>query len=156
MVYLIKRLLQKSQMSLLDWHNPEPHHKAYDKTTASGKVVHIAAKGPQVQGREHIAVGMKVRYKTPAMQRRRTGTITGESKEGWHITGQRQGYALHGDEHMHVVVGREHIWTEAEHSADMAPKGTHIATSSQDYYAGITDSKELTLYKKEMREERLR
>jgi hypothetical protein len=130
MLYL---LLRKSQMAF-DWNKPaeklehaaEPHHKAYDRVTASGKLVHVEAKGPQAEGREQLEHGMKIMYRTPEMPRRRKGTITGSDESGWHVTGQRQGNVLKPSQH---VLPREQIWTIPEHEADRAPKGTHVAVS---------------------------
>ena len=130
MLYL---LLRKSQMRF-DWDKPagkkktpaEPHHKAYDRITANGKLAHIEAKGPQHPDREQLEHGMKIMYRAPEMPRRRKGTITGSDKTGWHVTGQRQGLVLKPSTH---VLPREQIWTIPEHEADRAPKGTHIATS---------------------------
>ena len=144
MLYL---LLRKSQMSFnfgpnargknqmgFNWDKPaekkelltEPHHKAYDRITASGKLAHIEAKGPQHPNREKLEHGMRIMYRAPEMPRRRKGTITGSNETGWHVTGQRQGLVLKPEEH---ILPREQIWTEAEHAADRAPKGTHIAIS---------------------------
>ena len=133
MLFLLRRL-RKSQMGF-DWDKPAeqketptpPHHKAYDRTMPSGKVVHVEAKGPQHPDREQLAHGQQIMYRAPEMPRRRKGTITGSSDAGWHVTGQRQGHILKPSEH---VLPREQIWTIGEHEADRAPKGTHIATST--------------------------
>jgi len=83
-------------------------------------------KALQIEGREQLEHGMKVMYRTPEMPRRRKGTVTGSDESGWEVTGQRQGHCFKPSQH---ILPREQIWTVAEHEADRAPKGTHIAVS---------------------------
>ncbi len=124
-------LLKKSQMSLFDYH-PPTHEEvktvhAGTRHLASGAVVQIAEHQRKVQVRgkdgERPKPGDKVYYRTPEMSRKKKGTIVqGTHHTGYEIKPVREGYTLNPP--YIKEINRDHIWTEEEHLADKAPKGT--------------------------------
>lgn len=123
--------LRKSQMSLFDYQPPRHEEvktvHAGTRHLASGAVVQVAEhqRKVQVRGKEGSEPkhGEKIYYRTPEMNRKKRGHIVGGSHEtGYEVKPVREGYALNPP---HIKdIGRDHIWTEEEHTAEKAPKGT--------------------------------
>ena len=84
------------------------------------------AEGPQIEGRQKLACGMKVMFKGAGMPRRCKGTVTGSDVSGWHVTGvpRADGHVI--SQHS---LPREHIWTLSEHQEEKAPSGIREVTS---------------------------
>lgn len=128
---MLQFLIRKSQLSLFDY-QPSRHEEvktvhAGTRHLASGAVVQVAEhqRKVQVRGKEGTEPkhGEKIYYRTPEMNRKKRGHIVGGSHEtGYEVKPVREGYTLNPP---HIKdINRDHIWTEEEHTAEKAPKGT--------------------------------
>lgn len=133
-MYLLKRVLKKSQLNLFDFdnstHTETRSVRAHDRHLASGAIAHVAAH----QTTAHVAngdlhTGQKIMFKPDGAPRKRQGTVIGRHTNGdWHIEGVRQGHQFTPEQH---TLPRENIWTIEEHEAQKKrTSGTRESTSA--------------------------
>lgn len=124
-LYLLKKKLRKSQMSLFDWqptHEELRAREAHQRRLKSGNIVQVAATQAKTKVKDPAPIpkGTRVLYKTPDMPRKKKGTIiSGDHRTGYTIKPNREGYQLNPPP---VYAPREHIWTHTEHKLIVAPK----------------------------------
>lgn len=124
-LYLMKKKLRKSQMSLFDWqptHEELRAREAHQRRLKSGNIVQVAATQAKTKVKDPAPIpkGTRVLYKTPDMPRKKKGTIiSGDHRTGYTIKPNREGYQLNPPP---VYAPREHIWTHVEHNLILAPK----------------------------------
>lgn len=143
MLYLIKKIIRKSQLSLFGNTHQETHgRKGTTRHMISGKAVNVRPglmlvrvkdkpKQPDLfsytpQKFEHE---QEVYFKTPSMNRAKRGHIVGHTEgEGWHVRGmwtdegaEKGSKVWHRPVH---IVPEEHIMTKEQLKQKNGPKGT--------------------------------